>query len=1027
MNTLALNRISRVIQTEATTTSKGDFLLTHLPFENLFLENGKSISENDLLKNIMLKNHNEHKFIMVQGSNGSGKSHLIRWLKEKYHNSVDKNEAVLLISRAHNTLQDALSQLLEADIFPDDIKENELKHIKNAKSNITGEELNKTIAFNFTLEIDADENDQNAIIDTRIRKWLSTYLKDNFIGSEFLLSQRGPIERIRAKIETTNEETVVSGDDPVFVADDFNISISQIKQKLNVADGRAADFTIRLAEKFADARSGAELRQKVANYLNTKVSNVIQRSMRLQTADFKKLFASLRKALKAQGVSLTLFVEDINSFTGIDEALMEVLLTDHSAEGNDEYCRLISVVGSTNAFYRDKLNASIKERIKTNIFIQEASVLGTKEQLCKFAAKYINAINLPEEVVSEWENNGANDDELPIFECSHKWANVDCNGSMLSIFPFNSTALWKLYNTLSIEKPTKRTPRVFLKSVISHVLKLWYSDADNFLSDDNNFSNADISIPNWNSPLYNQTNLSIDENSATERGILLRLWGDGTARAEEECLGGLTDDVFRAFNVYSGISGESKPINNNKKEEPVPEITAPQPTAKPYISKNPKLVEIENELLNWLNIKDPKRNKLASHIEFRELISNFIASGIDWNVEGIPNILVNAYINTRGRIHIEGQPQDIGEGLLLSRNEETFYLLTSLAYFKYAGNSTWYFDDSEDYIVTATAWLDKHRQEIIEIISAPKNRFNDWNLPLWNVAAVYCVRTLFGGIDISKSSEDIAIDLLGTNINFTDESTHSTAWHELQKTVLKSDRYKTTIFKETLAYFSKSVGGARAGETAYTFIDTVELLKQIRKLKSLNWELLDLCPADIENYNSTWYYAANLINVFGKSIERILADEDKKADEYLSFFNDLLSNDFSEQSILESLQAVRDFLKFLTDRLNLGYVEEDYKVIKPSTASAKLLSAINKVQKLREQQKASETLMRISKNPFEDISKFYFAMVSFDNLLNKKEEIFSKFVDTESKQAIDNYKQGIISNLDNMLLNFSGGDTNGTC
>lgn len=1038
MNITTLNRISKVIQTEATTSSKADFLLTHLPFENLFLENGKSISENDLLRNVLLKNQDEHKFIMVQGGNGSGKSHLIRWLKEKYQSSVDKDkEAILLISRAHNTLQDALTQLLDADIFPDEIKENELKHIKNAKSNITGEELNKTINFNFTLEIDADEKSKDAILDARYRKWLSTYMNDNYIRSEFLLTSTGPIERIRSKIETTNDDIVISGDDPVFVADDFNISIGQIKSKLNVAEGRAADFTIRLAEKLADTRTGPELRQKVAEYLNTKVSSVIQRSMKLQTADFKKLFANLRRVLKSEGINLTLFVEDINSFTGIDEALMEVLLTDHNAEGNSDYCRIISVVGSTNAFYRDKLNASIKERIKTNIFIQERSVLGTQEQLCKFAAKYINAINLSDEAIKKWENNGLNDTDFPVYESPYNWANVDCNGSILSIFPFNSTALWKLYSSLSSEK---KTPRVFLKSVISHVLKLWYSNEDEFLSDENNFSNADISIPNWNSPLYIKTNEEIDENSAVERGILLRLWGDGTAKIESGRLGGLTEDIFKTFKVYSGISGEPKQILNENLKEPIIGTTVNQSSivtsTKTFIApseptiiptRNPKLDDIENDLLNWLNPKDPTKNKLANHIELRELVSGFIVYGIDWELENVPNILVDAYINTRGRVHIEGQTQAIGDGLYLNRTDETYYLLTALAYYKYAGNNTWYFDGGEDYLVTVMAWLEKYKKEIINTVVAPKNQHDKWNLPLWNVASLYCIRTLFGGVDISKSSEDISIELLSSPANFSVETTHSTAWKELQGIITKNDKYKNTIYNETIAYFSKSVGGAEAGSTSYTFVDALSLIKQVRQLKALNWQLDGMCPSDVENYNSTWYYSATLINIFCKNINRILLEEDTEADKYLTFFGEAFDNNFEENSVAESLQAMRDFLQFLTNKLNLSYTEDDYKVIKPANAAGKLVTALNKVQKLKETQKSSETIMRISKNPFDEISKFYSAMLAFNKLLNDKGNIFSGYVDTASKEAIESYRNEIIDAIDDITDEYTsfGGDTNG--
>lgn len=1022
MNTDALNRLRKVVQTEATTPDLGNFLLTHVPFDNLYLENKKAISENELLEDILLKNPEEHKFIMVQGGNGSGKSHLIRWLKEKYLTNVDNSkEAVLLISRAHNTLQDALTQLLEADIFPEEIKQNELKHIKNAKSDITGEELNKTINFNFTLEVEADENKSIDMLDLRTRKWLSTYLKDGYIQSEFLLKANGPIERIRAKIENTSDNTVNYNEDPMFTADDFNISIQQIRQKLNVSDGRAADYTIRLAERFADIRRGSELRQKVADYLNTKVSNVIQRSMKLQTADFKKLFASLRKTLKEKNINLTLFVEDINSFTGIDEALMEVLLTDHSAEGNHDFCRIISVVGSTSAFYRDKLNASIKERIKTNIYIEESSVLGDKEKLAKFAAKYINAINLSESQIKEWVNTGANDEDMPIFKSPYKWADVDCYGKTLSIFPFNKTALWKLYNTLS---PDKKTPRVFLKSIIAHILILWFTNEEQLFTTEDNFINADISIPRWENQLYNQNNINIDENSAIQRGILLKVWGDSTTRTEPGILGGLTSDVFEAFNIYCNITGnvskETKKVSDNKSDlsnsEEIPKnIPNDIPNVTPskiIISKPDKLIALEDDLSDWLYSKEPSKNILNNHIELRDLLINFIVSGIDWESENVPMVLVNAYINTRNRVHIEGQKTSIGEGFLLSRSEESYYLLDALINFKYMGENSWDFDGCSDYLVIATAWLERHKQEIIDTIIAPKNRIKDWNLPLWNIASIYCIKTLFDGIDISKSSEDIMIDLLKLKPEYNLETEHSVSWKELQKIVTKNDIYKNLLFNETLSYFSKSVGSSTAGSTKYIFVDALEILKQIRYLKSIQWNLDGLCPKDIDNYNSIWYYSARFINSFTSNISKVIEEENEKAINYINYFNKILDNDFSEECITLTIQSMKEFLKFLTNELNMSYVDESFKIIKNSS---KLISSLSKLQKLLQISNSAERLVKISKNPFEDISKYYECFKYFEKLLEEKYKIFSGYVDVEAKNTIEKYKNEIIDNADDII------------
>ena len=59
MDMNVIKRIGKIIQTEATTTSIGDFLLTHVPFENLYLDadKKKAVSEEQLLNDIILTNY----------------------------------------------------------------------------------------------------------------------------------------------------------------------------------------------------------------------------------------------------------------------------------------------------------------------------------------------------------------------------------------------------------------------------------------------------------------------------------------------------------------------------------------------------------------------------------------------------------------------------------------------------------------------------------------------------------------------------------------------------------------------------------------------------------------------------------------------------------------------------------------------------------------------------------------------------------------------------------------------------------
>lgn len=75
-----------------------------------------------------------------------------------------------------------------------------------------------------------------------------------------------------------------------------------------------------------------ELAEAVAKYFNSKVDTVIQSCAGLEPGDFEQAFKEIRKELKKQGKTLTLLIEDITVFTGVNEALLNVLTTCYTGD-----------------------------------------------------------------------------------------------------------------------------------------------------------------------------------------------------------------------------------------------------------------------------------------------------------------------------------------------------------------------------------------------------------------------------------------------------------------------------------------------------------------------------------------------------------------------------------------------------------------------------------------------------------------------------------------------------------------------
>ena len=118
---IAKQRLSEVIRIDTITSSYGDFMATHVPFKQIQLQkeyNGSTIStklytEEQIYNKIVLNPRDQHQFVLVIGSSGAGKSHLIRWFDAKIEKQKPENEVVLFVRRSDNTLKGTIKQLLE--------------------------------------------------------------------------------------------------------------------------------------------------------------------------------------------------------------------------------------------------------------------------------------------------------------------------------------------------------------------------------------------------------------------------------------------------------------------------------------------------------------------------------------------------------------------------------------------------------------------------------------------------------------------------------------------------------------------------------------------------------------------------------------------------------------------------------------------------------------------------------------------------------------------------------------------------
>ena len=414
---IAKERISYVARPDSITTSEGDFLATHVAIKKLkVLEKfdiaptgGKSFSEEDIFKKYILNPEDRHQFVAIYGQSGTGKSHLIRWFAARYEQNKPKDEVVLFIRRSDNTLKGTIRQLLEKPEVQGISNKEIYDRLVKASVSVEENKLKDLIYHNFIIEIDHDLDDHDIQLGNVMKRKVVAFL-NNEIVHDFLLRKKGPIERMYSKIaehSTVDRDTIAQ-----FEKEDFLVSQDLYESIQRAGADRKAE---RLALELLSDEKGATTAKKIADYLNQFRNDVIQRCAGIEPGDFKQIFLDIRKELFRLDKKLTLFIEDVTSFTGVDTALLDALIEEHTGKRDGgSLCRISSVVGTTNNYLQHNFKDNHKDRITKYVYIP-SDVLD-EDGLYEFVARYVNTMSLNEDIISDWVNGHANPEDYPIHD-----------------------------------------------------------------------------------------------------------------------------------------------------------------------------------------------------------------------------------------------------------------------------------------------------------------------------------------------------------------------------------------------------------------------------------------------------------------------------------------------------------------------------------------------------------------------------------------------------------------------------------
>lgn len=1025
MNTaIAKKRISQVLRVDSIDSTDSDFLATHVPFRKIVVatKSGDQFeetykSEEDIYRDIFNNDitRNEHQFVIVEGSSGAGKSHFIRWLYAMLSAKEEKDDVVLLIRRSDNTLKGTIRQLLEIKEVKEISNKEAYERLVKANQAITESKFKSTIYHQFIVEI---ENDTSEVLGNIKRKKLIALL-NNSIFQERLMAAGGPIDRIYSKITSS------SGVDLDLIAQfskaDLTLDIDFINQ-LDDADRKAQDFANSLMEGDDD-----EFIEKITAYMNSFVETVIQTSAGIEPGDFQQIFKEIRQEIKRKGKNLILLVEDITSFTGVNQALLNALVTGHTGSNAvDNLCKLISVVGTTTQYY-NQFRDNYRDRITKQITINDGVIGENKSDLVQFVAKYLNAISLDSDTLDTWVKNGAYSEDMPVHEDKDHdhWDKFKlASGKQISLFPFTQNAVINLYEAMSDHK----TPRYILRDIVEPAVNEVLHDISSFPKFCLGWhSSLPESVENRIGNIVQSTQIAQELKADYRKRLVafMSFWTNKTLDVTSNgCISGIKTKIFFELDFGEFASKLSSTATIKKISEPasvsqstndeVGEAVEPvQPVhfVKSIVKEQPKI-----NPKNQKEYDSFKANVIAWHrdggnlirfVPIRDLISNFVYDAINWQQEGIPLDSKNRFKDSIGGrlVGFERQDQALDRCIVIFEDtDETYQLLLCFGKWLYLGNKSWNFPDSASAIYFATSWLQRNKDKFVNAI---KNVDKGSAVPPYIKAAmiekVYklIINDRIGETKLNQLGDETFLSTdTQKNGSYEFLTGHSQAWYELHQFIF-NDPKTPDSYTASVRYFNL-IQGVTINTDNYVLNYPLyqAALKEVRKSGYvLDENDINDTEKAVKDKREIFELAQKVLSKVHRVVEEETALAHKNAVDILSYFENIdIEDELEASDIRDIINEIQSFYqRCFAVGINISIIDDaQFKKIKDSASA--IAKAMLILQKDYSGEDDISVLYAFSSNPIGVVLPFLEMLrkankdidTAYEQMQNEKESLTRK-------------------------------------
>ncbi len=833
---IAKQRYKDVFLPDVIDNSQGDFLAKHVPMKKLYFTEHAEISEQDKKHplteegayEVIFSPHEEDQFVLVKGASGAGKSHLIRWFDSMLKICKPETEIVIYIRRADNTLKGTIRQLIDSPEVKNLPNRELYKKLASASTTVPELELKNTIYYGFINLIESDDGkaggEEERIISNVDRKHLVALLQNSSFKDR-IMEVGGPIDRIYTKI-AENKTFEINDKVAQFEIVDFEIDSEFRTELITVgADEKAR----KIADKMLD---NVEFVNKVVIYINKFIEKVVQRCTGLEPGDLRAVIEEIRQELFKQSKTLTILIEDITAASGVDDSLLDALLTNKKGYIDKNLCRINSIVGVADGYYRDNFRTNTKGRIKQFIIVPDEMFNGDTEGLVEFFARYLNTVSLDVNTINSWVVGKADPELYPVHEVTvgNGWGDFQLGDKKLNLFPFSKHSIIFLYKK---QDATQRNPRALMRNLIEPYVKDALDNLKNYPVKRNTLEGVDPKLQN---AIYNLNDLK--DETKIRLSQFMYIWGNGTDYIYEDngvrYVAGLPESVYVELGLPV-IDGKkvSKPKEEPKVEKLDTKLDKTKTQKADTVAENEQVVIALKEVDKWIENKDYKLSIGATTKNVRALndarrnINDYLFNVIDWSSEGVPIDAMIKIRDTQGKflVAFERQTMKSDAVITLSASIESRKIIEAFVRWSEVGNKSWNFPGSTDYLYRVQRWTESIKPLIIDSVM----HYNDKAINYFSfaVAAEYYRLILNGYCKKYQNPQNFSPELLlQKNEATAEENGHTKNWNDLIKITNGTDGIENR--KCVLQYYNLPQGTAITS-TNYEF-DYVAFNKSVRKV-----------------------------------------------------------------------------------------------------------------------------------------------------------------------------------------------------